>query len=114
MELDAGGETVVCNVIFEDGTDLGEIEADAGDVWVGESDLGDEIALRGTDVNGGLVVGPGELFCNSDIGTVADTGHGAKKSAQTCGIGVEGNEGIFTAATGLVLRFAGTERGGEV
>ena len=61
VEVDAAGEAVGGDVVLEDGADFGEVEADAGEVRVGERDLGDEIALRGADVDGGFVVGPGEL-----------------------------------------------------
>ena len=62
MEVDAAGEAVGGDVVLEDGADVGQIEADAGDVGVGERDLGDEVALRGADVDGGFVLAQGN-FC---------------------------------------------------
>ena len=114
MEFDAAGETVGGDVVLEDGADFREIEADAGDLRVGEGDLGDEIALCGADVDGGFVVGPGEFFGDGHVGSVADAGHGAEEVAEALGIGVEGFEGVFAAGADLVLRFAGAEGGGEV
>ncbi len=96
------------------GADFGKVEAGAGDVRVGEGDLGDEVALRGADVDGGFVVGPGEFFGDGHVGSAADAGHGAEEAAKAIGVGVESYERIVAAVTGLVLRLAGAERGGEV
>ena len=76
---------------------------------VGESDLSDEIALCGADVDGGLVVCPGKFFGDGHVGAVADAGHGAEESAEPLRIGVEEFEGILAAAAGLVLRLAGAK-----
>ena len=109
VEVDAAGETVVGDVVLEDGGDLGQVEADAGEVRVGECDLGDEVALRGADVDGGLVVGPGELLCDGHVCAVADAGHGAEEAAEALGVGVELLEGIAFATADFVLRLAGAE-----
>ena len=43
------------------GLDLGQIEAEAAEMRVGEDDLHGEVALRGPDVDEALVVAPGKL-----------------------------------------------------
>ncbi len=114
MEADAAGEAVGGDVVLEDGADFGEVKADAGEVGVGESDLRDEVALGGADVDGGGVVLEGELAGDGHVGAVADAGHGFEEAAETVGIGVEGGEGAGFAGAGLVLGLAGAEGGGEV
>jgi hypothetical protein len=115
MEAEAVGEPIVGNVVFEDRRHLGEIEPDACDVRVSESDLCDEVALCRTDINGRFVFGPGKLLCDRDIGAATDTGHGTQKSTQASGIRVQGSEGIISAlGAGFVLRFTRAEGGGEV
>ena len=83
------------------GADFGEVEADAGDVRVGEGDLGDEVSLRGADVDGGFVVGPGEFFGDGHVGAVADAGHGFEEVAEALGVGVELLEGVRRRRCGL-------------
>ena len=81
---------------------------------VGESDLGDEIALGGADVDGGRVLGPGELLSDSHVCAAADSGHGFEEAAEPVGVGVEEFEGVLAAGAGLVLRFAGAEGRREI
>ena len=54
-----------------------------------------------------------KLGSDGDVGATADAGHGAEKSFEAGGVGVEGCEG-FMVAGGFVLVFAGAQGGGEV
>ncbi len=60
-------ETEAVDVLLEDRADLGKIEADAGEVGMGEGNLGGGVALRGADVYEGLVVRPGEFGGDGDV-----------------------------------------------
>ena len=88
---------LAAHVVFEDGTDFGKIEADAGDVRIGERHLRDEIALRGPDIHGRFILLPGELLCDGHVRAAADAGHGIQEPAQPFGIGIESLKRIVIA-----------------
>src|SRR5882762_8174955 len=75
VKRDAGREVVARDVVFEDGSDFGEIESDARQMWMGQRDLSNEISLGSANVYGTLVFAPGELTGNGQIGAVAEAGH---------------------------------------
>ena len=113
-EADAAAEAIFGDVLLEDRADFGEVEADAGEVRIGERDLSDQVALRGADVDGGLVVSPRELLGDGHVGAVADAGHGFEEVAQSLRVRVERGEETGAAAADFVLRLAGAQGGGEV
>ena len=114
LEANPRGETVGGDVFLEDRADCGQIKADALKMRIGERDLSDEVALRSADVDDRLVILPGELARDGEVGSAADAAHGAEEVAEAIGVGVEGLEEIVTAVARLVLWFAGAKRGGEV
>ena len=65
-------EAVGFDVFLEDRRDLGQVEADAGEVRILERNLDDEVALRGSAVGGRLVLGPGKLGGDGHVGAAAD------------------------------------------
>ena len=82
-ETQALGEAEAFDVLLEDRPDFRQIEADAGEVGMGESDLGGGVALRGADV--------ARRFCSSAQGNLAamamcsaaaDAGHGGEELLQ--------------------------------
>jgi hypothetical protein len=113
-ELDAGREPVGGGVVLEDWAYLGEIEADSGDVGIGERDLNDEVALRGADVHGGFVLLPGKLLRDGQVGTAADAGHGFEEGAEPFRVGIQILEEAGLAVAGFVLRLTTTKGDGEV
>ena len=79
-----------------------------------ESDLNDEVTLRGSAISSGFVIGPGKLGRNGHVGAAADAGHGSEKSLEARGIGIHGSEHICFAVRSFILAFAGAQGSGEV
>ena len=64
-EVQPSLQAVVLDELLEHRRHLGQVEADAGEVWVRERDLHGEVALRRADVDERLVLVPGELSARS-------------------------------------------------
>src|SRR6201996_6398149 len=114
LEVNARREAVGSDVFLEDGADRGQIEADALKMRMGERDLRDEVALCSAYVDDRLVLLPGKLTRDRQVGSVTDAGHRAQEVAEAIGLSVERFEGIVAAVARFVLGFACAERGGEV
>jgi hypothetical protein len=109
VKVDAVCETVAGDVVLEDGADLGQVEADSGDVRVGEDDLGDEAALCGADVDGGLEFGPGEPLGDGNVGATAETCHGLEVAAEFFPIRADELKEALYPRQDFALRLAGAQ-----
>src|SRR5579863_724615 len=100
-------------MLFKDGRDLGQVEADAGEMRILERDLDDQVALRGAAVGGGFVLCPRKLRSDRYVGAAADAGHGPQKCLQPARIGVERAEEVLFSRR-FALRLAGPQGRGEI
>ena len=112
-ELEARGEAQGCSIILEDGSDLREVEAGAGEVRVGEGDLGGGVTLSGANVDEGAVLSPGEFGGDGASSGAADTAKAGDDLAETGWVhcGVEGGEIAVGEPT---LRLTASEAFGEL
>ena len=70
------GQLRCLDIFFEEGPGFRQVKANALEVRIGKSDLHGQVALRGADVGGGLVLGPGKCAGDGDVGAVAQARHG--------------------------------------
>ena len=110
---DAVGHADGGDVLLEDRRHLRQVESLAGEVRVGQRDLGRQVALGRAHVDERLVVLPGELARDRAVGAVADPGHGRQELLQPGGVGIQRLEETGPSALELVLGQAGAERLGE-
>lgn len=88
-ELQSSLHAVVLDEILEHGRDLGQVETDAREVWVGERDLHSEVAFGRPNICEGRMLTLGELLRDRQVGSVAKARHRREKLLQAGWIGVE-------------------------
>lgn len=114
VEAQPVGEAVFRNVALEDGPDLRQVEAAAGQVRVRLGDLNGQASLRGADIDERPVPPPVEALGYGPRDGQAQPRHPAQHQFEARRVGVERRREEFVAAgLGLVLRLAGPERVGQ-
>ena len=96
-EAQPSGKPVALDVFFKDWLHLGEVESNARKMRVSERDLNGQVPLRSAHIHVSLVVFPGKLMGNGQVGAVAQTRHGCQEFFETGGTGIErGKERLST------------------
>ena len=108
-EHDPVRDTSRHGILLKDRFNFRTVESQAAQVRVRKRDLHSEVSLGGTYIDEGLVPLPWKRARDKRIGRVADAGHGSKKLAQACSIGIKSLEEICFAILAFVLRLTGTK-----
>ena len=113
-EAQPSGKPVPLNVFFKDRLYFGEIKSNARQMRVGERDLNSQVPLRCAHIHVSLVVFPGKLVGNGQVGAVAETGHGCQELFEPGGTGIERGKERLAATFGLILWTAAAQALGEM
>src|SRR5215472_10663394 len=113
-KFDSSRKSVRFHVLFEDRSDLRQVETNSLNMGMSQRHLRNQIALGGSDIQHDAVFAPRKFSGNSEVGRMTPPGHGLQELFQPGWFGVKSFKGVSAPFPHLMLRKSSSQRRGEV